>query len=62
MRPIVNSLPVARKNKGYRTVRWAKRFLAFADMPEEAAFRRSYTHYGVPEFHDLLARRQPAPG
>ncbi|MCG8547833.1 MAG: asparagine synthase (glutamine-hydrolyzing) [Alphaproteobacteria bacterium] len=53
--PTVNGLPVARKNKGYRTVRWAKRFLAFADMPEEAGFRRSYTHYGVPEFHDLLS-------
>jgi asparagine synthase (glutamine-hydrolysing) len=52
--PIVDSLPVARKNKGYRTVRWAKRFLAFANMPEEAAFRRSYTHYGVPEFQELL--------
>ena len=52
--PLVDSLPVARKNKGYRTVRWAKRFLAFADMPEEAAFRRSYTHYGVSEFSELL--------
>lgn len=54
VQPIVDSLPVARRNKGYRTVRWAKRFLAFADMPEEAAFRRSYTHYGVPEFQELL--------
>ena len=54
VRPIVDSLPVARKNKGYRTVRWTKRFLAFADLPEEAAFRRSYTHCGVPEFHGLL--------
>ena len=54
VRPAIGSLPVARKNKGYRTVRWAKRFLAFADMPEEAAFRRSYTHWGVAEFHGLL--------
>ena len=53
--PIVHHLPVAYGNRGIRTVRWAKRFLAFADMPEEAAFRRSYTHYGVPEFHDLLS-------
>ena len=53
--PIVNHLPVAYGNRGIRTVRWAKRFLAFADMPEEAAFRRSYTHYGVPEFQDLLS-------
>ena len=52
--PLVESLPVAGKNRGFRTVRWAKRFLAFADMPEEAGYRRSYTHYGVPEFHGLL--------
>jgi asparagine synthase (glutamine-hydrolysing) len=54
VRPAVERLPVARKNKGYRSVRWAKRFLAFADLPEEAAFRRSYTHCGVPEFQGLL--------
>jgi asparagine synthase (glutamine-hydrolysing) len=54
VRPTVDGLPVARKNKGYRTVRWAKRFLAFADLPEEAAFRRSYTHCGRPEFQGLL--------
>ncbi len=54
VRPTVDRLPVAGKSKGYRTVRWAKRFLAFADLPEEAAFRRSYTHCGVPEFQGLL--------
>jgi asparagine synthase (glutamine-hydrolysing) len=54
VRPAVASLPVARKNRGFRSVRWAKRFLAFADLPEEAAFRRSYTHCGVPEFQGLL--------
>jgi asparagine synthase (glutamine-hydrolysing) len=54
VRPIIDSLPVARKNRGYRTIRWAKRFLTFADLPEEAAFRRSYTHCGVPEFQALL--------
>ena len=27
------------------TARWAKRFLTFAELPEEAAFRRSYTLY-----------------
>ena len=54
VRPAINSLPVARKNRSYRTIRWAKRFLAFADMPEEAAFRRSYTHCGTAEFQELL--------
>ena len=52
--PLVGCLPVAGKNTGYRTVRWAKRFLSFADLPEEAAYRRSYTHYGHEEFQGLL--------
>jgi asparagine synthase (glutamine-hydrolysing) len=52
--PIVDRLPVAGRNSGYRTVRWAKRFLSFANLPEEPAFRRSYTHYGREEFADLL--------
>jgi len=52
--PTVQRLPVAGRRRGYRTTRWAKRFVAFADLPEEAAFRRSYTHYDVGELHALL--------
>jgi asparagine synthase (glutamine-hydrolysing) len=52
---LVDRLPVAGKNSGYRTIRWAKRFLSFADSPEEAAYRRSYTHYGRDEFEQLLS-------
>jgi asparagine synthase (glutamine-hydrolysing) len=52
--PLVGCLPVAGKNTGYRTTRWAKRFLSFADLPEEPAYRRSYTHYGHEEFQGLL--------
>jgi asparagine synthase (glutamine-hydrolysing) len=55
VQPVVDRLPVAYGNRGIRTTRWAKRFLAFANMPEEAAFRRSYTHYGTPEFAELLS-------
>ncbi|MGH2814062.1 MAG: asparagine synthase (glutamine-hydrolyzing), partial [Actinomycetota bacterium] len=47
-------LPVAGRRRGYRGVRWAKRFVSFADLPEEAAFRRSYTHYDVGELQQLL--------
>ena len=54
VKPLVARLPVAGKNRGYRSVRFAKRFLTFADLPEEAAFRRSYTHWGPPEFKELL--------
>ena len=52
--PMVDRLPVAGRRRGYRAARWAKRFVAFADLPEEAAFRRSYTHYDVGELHELL--------
>src|SRR6266496_3907988 len=36
---IVDRLPVATARRGYRTVRFAKRFLSFAGLPEETAFR-----------------------
>jgi asparagine synthase (glutamine-hydrolysing) len=52
--PAVERLPVASRHRGYVAARWAKRFVAFADLPEEAAFRRSYTHYDVGDLHELL--------
>ncbi len=52
---LVGALPVAGGNRGYKTVRWAKRFIDFASLPEETAFRRSYTHYDREGFHSLLA-------
>ena len=45
VRPIVERLPVAVGNRGLRPARWAKRFVTFADLSEESAFRRSYTLY-----------------
>ncbi len=53
--PVIGGLPVAGGNRGYKTVRWAKRFLDFASLPEEAAYRRSYTHYDRDGFHSLLS-------
>ena len=41
----VNSLPVSIGGYGLRYPRWAKRFMTFAELPEEARFRRSYTMY-----------------
>lgn len=55
LRPAVDHLPVAVGGRGLRHARWAKRFLSFAELPEEASFRRSYTLYGTDELHDLLA-------
>jgi asparagine synthase (glutamine-hydrolysing) len=44
-RVAVNSLPVSIGDRGLRYPRWAKRFMTFAELPEEARFRRSYTLY-----------------
>jgi asparagine synthase (glutamine-hydrolysing) len=44
-RAAVNSLPVSIGDRGLRYPRWAKRFMTFAELPEEARFRRSYTMY-----------------
>jgi asparagine synthase (glutamine-hydrolysing) len=50
----VDRLPVASSRRGYRSVRFAKRFLSFAALPEETAFRRSYTMYDRAEMLELL--------
>lgn len=52
--PLVDRLPVAAAGRGIRSVRWAKRFLTFAELPEEEAFRRSYTLYDRDELAGLL--------
>ncbi len=54
VRPAVDRLPVSLAGNGLRRVRWAKRFLAFAELAEEPAFRRSYTLYGSEELENLL--------
>jgi asparagine synthase (glutamine-hydrolysing) len=55
LRSAVDRLPVATSRRGYRSVRFAKRFLSFAELPEETAFRRSYTMYDRPELLELLS-------
>ena len=52
--PLVNRLPVASGARGYRWARWAKRFIQFASLGEEAAYRRSYTYYDEAELAGLL--------
>ncbi len=51
---MVERLPVASENRGYAPIRWAKRFLAFAGLDEEAAYRRSYTYYSPDDLGRLL--------
>jgi asparagine synthase (glutamine-hydrolysing) len=54
MAAAVGRLPVAGSRRGYRSVRFAKRFLSFAELPEAQAFRRSYTLYDHCELLDLI--------
>ena len=52
---VVERLPVTAAGRGLRYARWAKRFTTFAELPEEAAFRRSYSLYGPAELAALLS-------
>ncbi len=54
VRPAVERAPVSVGRHGLRQVRWAKRFLSFAELAEEPAFRRSYTLYSPEELVRLL--------
>src|SRR6516162_4989923 len=54
VQPAVDRLPVAAAGRGLRYARWAKRFLTFAELPEEPRFRRSYTLYDPGELAALI--------
>jgi len=51
----VDRSPVSFGGRGLRYARWAKRFLTFAELPEEPRFRRSYTLYDPPELAALIS-------
>jgi asparagine synthase (glutamine-hydrolysing) len=51
----VGAVPVTANGRGLRYARWAKRFMTFAELPEEERFRRSYTLYDPPQLADLLS-------
>jgi asparagine synthase (glutamine-hydrolysing) len=55
VRATVDRLPVSAGGRGLRYPRWAKRFLTFAELPEEPRFRRSYTLYDPPELAALIS-------
>lgn len=50
----VASLPVSVGDRGLRYPRWAKRFMTFAELPEESRFRRSYTLYDPDALAELV--------
>ena len=51
----VGRFPVSIGGRGLRYARWAKRFLTFAELPEEPRFRRSYTLYDPAELAALIS-------
>ena len=55
VQPTVERLPVSTAGRGLRYARWAKRFLTFAELPEEPRFRRSYTLYDPGELAALIS-------
>ncbi|MFZ6012335.1 MAG: asparagine synthase (glutamine-hydrolyzing) [Bacteroidota bacterium] len=46
--------PVKINNSGFKTGRWLKRFLSFANLPIEQAYRRSYSYYDDSDYNRLL--------
>jgi asparagine synthase (glutamine-hydrolysing) len=55
VRSAVDRLPVSAGGRGLRYARWSKRFLTFAELPEEPRFRRSYTLYDPDELAALVS-------
>jgi asparagine synthase (glutamine-hydrolysing) len=55
VRSTVDRLPVSAAGRGLRYSRWAKRFLTFAELPEEPRFRRSYTLYDPGDLAALVS-------
>jgi len=55
VRSAVDRFPVSIGGRGLRYARWGKRFLSFAELPEEARFRRSYTLYDAGELSALVS-------
>jgi asparagine synthase (glutamine-hydrolysing) len=51
---VVRFLPAADRARGHRWSRWAKRFVGFAGLDEESAYRRSYTYYDPERLVGLL--------
>jgi len=55
VRRMAEHVPVVAGGRGLRYARWTKRFLTSCELPEAAAFRRSYTLYDPPELAALLS-------
>jgi asparagine synthase (glutamine-hydrolysing) len=47
-------MPVRLGSRGIKITRWMKRFLSFANLPIEKAYRRSYSYYDDSDYTHLL--------
>lgn len=54
--PIVDMLPAAGRSRGYRNLRWIKRFMKFASLAEEQAYLRSYAFFGRDDLAGITNR------
>jgi len=51
---VVAHLPVRILGKGFRLSRWSKKFISFANLPFDEAYRMSYSYYSHEELKKLL--------
>jgi len=54
VRDAVDRLPIRIGGRGLRAVRWARRFLTFASLPTDEAYRASYSYYDAAELAALF--------
>ena len=52
----IQYIPVRIGNRGVKPVRWAKRFLSFANLPESDAYMRSYSYYDEDALNNLFVK------
>lgn len=51
---VVDYLPVRIMGKGLRLSRWSKKFITFANLPFDEAYRMSYSYYSPEELKKIL--------
>lgn len=50
----INKLPVKFGGRGFRLARWSKKFISFAELPLDEAYRMSYSYYSKDELLELF--------
>ncbi len=55
IKSMTDILPVKLFGKGFKTGRWAKRFMSFANLPPADAYRMSYSYYDKKQLSNLFS-------